>query len=161
MTIAGYLTWFDEVVAPTEPMIRLVEDRFLESKLTERSFTIGQLIAHLPRSLRFNTKVLQAKEDLPTMREILLSNRRHPTSTVEESVDLLNKSILLFKEAVNELDDDQFQKKIISTPQMGNVVVWRFCVFVIEHQIHHMMELHLSLKVLGLPVNTKTLYAGV
>ncbi len=161
MTIVGYLAWFDEVVAPTEPMIRLVEDRFLESKLTERSFTIGQLIAHLPRSLRFNTKVLQAKEGLPTMREILLSNRRHPSSTVEESVDLLKESILLFKAPVNELDDDQFQKKIISTPQMGNVVVWRFCVFVLEHHIHHMMELHLSLKVLGLPVNTKTLYAGV
>jgi hypothetical protein len=72
----------------------------------------------------------------------------------------LQESATEFKNAVGLYSDETFQKKIILTPQIGNVPVWRFCAFVLEHHIHHLMELHLSLKILGVPVDTRSLYAG-
>ena len=160
MTSADYLIWFDEVVAPTEPMIRLVEPGFIDWKPTERSFAIGQLISHIPQALHFNAGVLQEKKGLPSLRGILTANRHQPSATVEESVALLRDGIRVFKEAVRTLEDRQFQTKVISTPQKGDITVCRFCLFVVEHHIHHLMELHLSLKILGFPVDTRSLYTG-
>jgi hypothetical protein len=38
--------------------------------------------------------------------------------------------------------------------------IWRFAVFVAEHHLNHKMELHMYLRLLGVKVNTGTLYAG-
>jgi hypothetical protein len=160
MTISEYLGWFDEVLEPTEPMVRLVEASFLDWRPTERSFSVGQLIAHLPLALRFNAQVLRQEEGLPTIREILVRNRRHPAASVDEALSMLRQGIAEFKGAVEQMTDGEFQTKIISTPQKGSIPVWRFGAFVLEHHIHHLMELHLSLRILGIPVNTRTLYSG-
>ncbi len=160
MTSDQYLVWFDEVVEPTENMMRMVEANFSDWKPTERSFSIGQLIAHLPLALRFNAMVLRQQEGLPTLREILIRNRRHPSATVDEAVSMFQEAMSEFKVSVRAYNNQEFQSKIIATPQKGSVPVWRFCAFVLEHHIHHLMELHLSLKILGIPVDTKTLYSG-
>ena len=161
MNQSEYLGWFDEVIEPTEGMIRRVEDGFADWKLTERSFSIGQLMAHLPLAISFNARVLRQDAPLSSVREILIRNRRHPTASVEEALSMLGGAVGEFKDAVGKFTDAEFQSKIIPTPQKGNVPVWRFCAFVLEHHIHHLMELHLSLKILGIPVDTRSLYTGV
>jgi len=79
---------------------------------------------------------------------------------VEEAVADMRRATARFKEAVNALQENQFQHDELDTPQKGRVPYWRYCTFALEHHIHHLMELHLNLKVLGIAVNTKTLYAG-
>lgn len=159
MTIQQYRSWFDEVLAPTEPMFRLVPPEKLDWKITETSFTLGQLLNHMPRAFWFMAKVIN-KEELPlkSMREIFVSNRRQQSSTPEEAVELLRSSTHSYKQAIAALSEDQFQNGILDTPQKGPVPYWRYAAFSLEHHIHHLMELHLSLKVLGVKVNTGTLY---
>lgn len=161
MTVQEYLVWFDDVVAPTEPMFRLVPAGKLDWKLTPTSFTPGQIMNHIPRSLSYMAKVIR-KEELPfrSMREILVSNRRQESSTVDEAVLLFHSSLRDFTTTVGSLDDDQFQRELVDTPQKGPMLCWRYAAFAIEHHIHHLMELHLVLKALGVKVSTATLYRG-
>jgi uncharacterized damage-inducible protein DinB len=161
MTKAQYLSWFDEVLQPTEPTFRRVPSDKLEFRLTERGFTVGQLLSHIPASLRFFSIVLNNEEPpLKSMREILVANRRQGSATVEEGVRYLTSATHAFKQSVEKLTEDQFQNDLLDTPQKGRVHYWRYCAFAIEHHIHHLMELHLSLKVLGVDVNTQSLYVG-
>ena len=161
MNIQEYFLWFDEVVHPTEPMFRSVPRDKLDWKLTSNSFSLGQLLNHIPRALWFNARVIN-KENLPvnSIREIVLSNRRHPSSTVGEAVGYLHSSVDDFKWAVERLGEERFAKEILNTPQRGKIPAWRFCAFTLEHHIHHVMELHLCLKFLGVDVDTRTLYVG-
>ncbi|HEX9655675.1 MAG TPA: DinB family protein [Bacteroidota bacterium] len=155
------MSWFDEVTGPTEAMFRLVPPDKIDSRATPSSFSLGQLLSHIPRSLSYNTKVLRQEElPLKSLREIFVANRRHSSSTVEEGCSLLGSALDEFRSAVRALDDNRFQTEQISTPQKGEVPRWRFCAFVLEHHIHHLMELHISLKLLGVSVNTGTLYKG-
>lgn len=161
MTKAQFLSWFDEVVGPTESIFHLIPADKLQWKLTETSFTIGQLLRHIPLSLEFFARVMN-NEQVPvrTMKEIMIANRYQESATVEEAVLGLRWAAGKFKEAVNALHEDQFQNDELDTPQKGRTRYWRYCAFALEHHIHHLMELHLNLKVLGIRVNTKTLYAG-
>jgi hypothetical protein len=161
MTTQQYLAWFDEVLAPTEPMFLRVPPDKLDWKLTPGSFTLGQLINHIPRSLWFMAKVINKEEwPLKSMREILVSNRRQQSSPPQEAVELLRSSTSDYRNAVDALTDNQFRNGLVDTPQKGRIPYWRYAAFSLEHHIHHLMELHISLKVLGVKVNTGSLYIG-
>jgi uncharacterized damage-inducible protein DinB len=161
MTKAQYLAWFDEVLQPTEPTFRLVPPDKVDFKLTEKSFTIGQLLSHIPGALSFFAKVMN-QEELPfkSLREIMVANRRHPSANVEEGIHFLELSVASFKRALERLTEEQFQTAELDTPQKGRVAYWRYCAFALEHHIHHLMELHICLRSLGVEVNTKSLYYG-
>ena len=161
MTKAQYLSWFDEVVGPTESIFRLVPPDKLDWKLTEESFTLGQLLRHMPGALFFFAKVINNEEwPAKSLREVMVANRTHPSTTVEEAIAKLGSSTIAFKGAIDALSEEQFQNEMVDTPQKGRVGYWRYCAFALEHHIHHVMEMHLNLKLLGVKVNTKTLYTG-
>jgi uncharacterized damage-inducible protein DinB len=161
MTKVEYLAWFTEVLQPTEPTFRLIPHDKVDFKLTERSFSLGQLLGHIPGSLAFFAKVVN-NEELPfkSMREIMVANRRQPSVGVDEGIRFLQSSVSTFENAVGRLSDDQFQSALLDTPQKGRVSYWRYCAFALEHHIHHLMEMHVCLRVLGVDVNTKSLYVG-
>ena len=161
MTKAEYLSWFDQVMAPTEPLFRRVPADKLEYKLTETSFSIGQLLRHIPGSLSYMANVINREAvEWKSLRAVLLANRKHGSATVDEAIDLLTKNKALLKASIDNLTEENFQRGTLDTPQLGRVPHWRYGAFVIEHHIHHLMELHLTLKSLGVGVNTKTLYVG-
>ena len=142
-------------------MFRRVPSEKLDFRLTPTSFSLGQLLGHIPASISFMAKVI-GHEELPlnSMREILVSNRRQPSASVEGAVAELQKATHAFKRAVENLSEEQFQNELIETPQLGSVLYWRCCAFALEHHIHHCMELHICLKMLTGGVNTRTLYFG-
>ena len=162
MTIEQYLSWFDDVLRTTEDMYHRVPTDKLNWKPTETSFTLGQLIEHMARAIRFNTRVI-ASEDLPlnSMREILIANRRSPAATPEEATKHLQEYSSIFRQAVRSLGSEKFEHGVVHTPQRGEMPVWRFAIFVLEHHLHHKMELHMYLRLLGVDVNTRTLYGGM
>jgi uncharacterized damage-inducible protein DinB len=160
MTIQEYLSWFDDVLETTASMYRLVPPDKLDWKPTEKSFSLGQLIEHIAKALWFNSKVIASKEwPLKSLREIFVSNRRQTSATPDEALRHLDEYSSGFKRAVRDLGDERFQHGNVNTPQWGTLPIWRFAVFVLEHHINHKMELHMYLKILGMKVNTGTLYA--
>lgn len=161
MTKAQYLSWFDEVLKPTEPVFRRVPSDKLDFKLTERSFSVRQQLGHITGAFAYMAKVIN-REELPykSVREILVANKHQPSTTVEVGVESLKRTTTLFKQAVEKLTEEQFQNELIETPQLGSALYWRYCAFALEHHIHHLMELHICLKMLTGDANTKTLYFG-
>ena len=159
MTRQQYLSWFDEVTGPTVSIMGLVPPDKLGWRLAENSFSLGQLMDHMGKALLFNAKVL-AREELPakSVREILVLNRRTPEATVEQAVTQFENGKRRIHEVINAMGEETFQSGEIDSPQRGRTEVWRFAAFVLEHHIHHLMELHVGLKLLGVNVNTKTLY---
>ena len=160
MKVAEYLSWFEDVVGPTERIFRSVPPEKIDWKLTETSFSMGQILSHIPRAISFMTKVLNHDElPLKSLREIMLSNRRQPSATVDEALADLSAATARFKAVVRGIPDEMFAVGMLDTPQLGKVQYWRYAAFVLEHHIHHLMELHLCLKALGVKVNTGTLYS--
>jgi hypothetical protein len=101
-------------------------------------------------------------DELPvtSMREVFVANRRQPSAGVDEAVGLFEQASASYRSAMEGLGEQEFREGMLDTPQLGRIPVWRFGLFVMEHHIHHLMELHLSLKVLGAKVHTGTLYKG-
>lgn len=159
MTIHEYFSWFDDSIRTTEAMYHLVPADKLDWKPTDLSFTLGQLLEHMPKALWFNSRVIASEEwPLKSIREILVSNRRHPTATVEDALAHLVEWSTGFKQAIKNLGEERFQHDDVNTPQWGTLPIWRFAIFVLEHHLNHKMELHMYLRLLGAKVNTATLY---
>lgn len=160
VTIQHYLAWFDDAMQATKNLYALVPSEKLEWKPTERSFSLGQLIEHIPRSLWFNGKVI-ASENVPlkSLREILVANRRQQSAKVDEASLHLAECSEGFRRTIRNLGEERFQHADVSTPQWGILPIWRFAIFVLEHHLNHKMELHMYLRLLGVNVDTLTLYS--
>ena len=160
MTVQNYLSYFDEMVAPTEALFRLVPDDKLQWKPTERSFTASQLMTHMAEALGvYAGGVSEGRWGFASMREIFVRNRRQPELSIEEAVELYRKNLALYKERVGRLTDGEFDHGEIDSPQLGRVPRWRAAMLAVEHHLNHKAELFMYLKFLGVPVNTGTLYA--
>ena len=161
MTTGEFLFWFDDVIRTTQSMYRLVPPDKLDWKPTEHSFTLGQLIEHMALALRFNGNVIASEEwPLKSLREILVANRRQGSVPVDEALKHLAESGSAFKRTIERLGDEKFQSGYVNTPQRGTLPIWRFAIFVLEHHLNHKMELHLYLRLIGVKVNTGTLYSA-
>ena len=160
MTVQEYLAWFDDTIQATKSLYAFVPSDKLDWRPTENSFSLGQLIEHIPRALWFNAKVI-ASEDVPlkSLREILVANRRQPGATVDEAVQHLVDYSSRFRQILMNLGEEKFKRSTVNTPQWGALPVWRFAIFTLEHHLNHKMELHMDLRLLGVKVNTLTLYS--
>lgn len=159
MTLQNYLTYFDEMMQPTVPLFRLVPPDKIDWKPTENSFTIGQLMAHIAIALEVYARGLTSGNwGLKSMREIFVRNRHTPSLGVEEAVTLLQKSYEEFQRQVGNLNEEEFSNGEIDSPQLGRVPRWRLAMLAAEHLVNHRAELFMYLKILGVKVNTGTLY---
>lgn len=161
MTVVDYLTYFDEMMKPTVPMFSLVPNDKIDWKPNENSFTVGQLMAHMAISLQFYARGLMAGDwGVKSMREIFVHNRHTPILQVAEAIQMLENNYNKFREQVRRLCDDEFNNGLVDSPQLGRVPRWRLAMLAVEHFVNHRAELFMYLKLLGVKVNTGTLYKG-
>lgn len=159
MTLQDYLSYFDDVVRPTEQLLRLIPPDKLDWKPTDNAFTLGQQIAHLSGALGVYAHGI-AKGDwgFKSMRERFVLNRRTPSMTTEEAIQLLNENHVKFRRVVGALSQEEFDKGEIDSPQLGRVPRWRLAMLAVEHHINHKAEIFMYLKLMGIAVNTGNLY---
>jgi len=161
MTVQNYLSYCDDVVLPTEHLFRLIPADKLEWKPTERSFTLGQQIAHIAGAIGvYGHGIANGDWGFKSMRERFVLNRHTPSMNVEEAIRLLNENYGEFRRVVGALSEVEFDKEEIDSPQLGRVPRWRIAMLAVEHHINHKAELFMSLKQLGIAVNTGNLYKG-
>jgi uncharacterized damage-inducible protein DinB len=159
MTLQNYLSYFDDVVRPTEQMFRLIPPDKLEWKPTDKSFTLGQQIAHLSGALGVYAHGIASGDwGFKSMRERFVQNRHTPTMPVEDAIRLLNENHAEFRRVVGALSEEEFSTGEVDTPQLGRTPRWRVAMLAIEHHINHKAELFMSLKFMGVAVNTRNLY---
>lgn len=159
MTLQDYLSFFDDVVRPTEQLFRLIPPDKLDWKPTGNSFTLGQQIGHLAGALGvYAHGIVNGEWGFKSMRERFVLNRHTPSMSVEEAIHLLNENHLEFRRVVGALSEEEFNKGEIDSPQLGRVPRWRLAMLAVEHHINHKAEVFMCLKQLGVPVNTGNLY---
>lgn len=162
MTLQNYLSYIDYMVQTTDHLFRQIPADKIDWKPTESSFTIGQQLAHLVGALEVYAKGMTSGEwGFQTIRERFLQNRRTPSVSVDEAINLLHENHKKFKSIVGALREEEFQGGEIDTPQLGyKAPRWRIGMLAIEHHLNHKTELFMYLKMMGVKVNSAHLYRG-
>lgn len=161
MTVRDYLSYFDDMIRPTEPLFRMVPPDKLDWKPSENAFSAAQLMAHMAGALGMYARGISVGDwGFKSMREIFLFNRRTPSATIEAAVNALNEHYAEFRMRVGALSQDDFDRGEIDTPQLGRVPRWRAAMLAVEHHVNHKAELFMYLKFMGVKVNSGHLYVG-
>lgn len=161
MTVHQFQDYARTVLAPTEPMFRLVPETKTDWKPTESSFTAGQLMYHIADALHFNADGIgKNKWAVPSMRHVFLANRKTPGSSVADAVQYYRATSAEFLQVFNAMEDDEFQQGEVDSVQIGRAQKWRVALFALEHHCNHKAELFMYLKLMGVAVSTKNLYIG-
>ncbi len=162
MTVQQYLQSFGGLIKPTETLFRLVPHNHLDWKPTERSFTLGQQMAHLTLALEvYGRGITTGEWGVSSMRELFLMNRYTPPMNTEQAIRALYEKYGIFRQLLGSLTEDDFALGEVDTPQFGaRVRRWRVAMLAYEHHVTHKAGLFMCLKMLGIDVNTGHLYRG-
>ena len=157
-----YLAFFDEMMTSTESLFRMVPPDTLAWKPTEKSFTVGQMIAHIAEALDvYSNGLTKAAWGFSSMRERFVKNRHQMSLTVEEALALLRTNAGEFRKRIESMSATDLAEGEVFSPQYdGPAPRWRIAMLALEHHLNHKAELFMYLKLLGVQVNTKHLYRG-
>ncbi|MGE5340765.1 MAG: DinB family protein [Candidatus Omnitrophota bacterium] len=161
MNKKDFIEMMHSVQAPLKGMIEMVPDDKLDWAPAKGFMNIAQLLQHLSDNWSFLKMIAENKSGDVDMKAIEESMKLEnlPSCTKAEALKAieadLNNAISYIETNIN--DDDFFSKEITS-PWGFKGEVWKAILMLREHQVNHKMQLHLYLKMLGLPVHTGTLY---
>jgi hypothetical protein len=146
---------------PAESLLRMAPADKLEWKPGPTFMSLGQLICHLSGGVGSDLRVLVAGT-WPAPQEIEegMKLENMPTCGVEEALRKLEQDKTTLREVLAGVTEEDFANKIVSVPWGWKSKMERMALDFREHFINHKMQLFTYLKLLGLPVNTGTLYFG-
>jgi len=169
MDIKGFISYMDKLRRPTETLMKMAPPDRLDWKPAEGNFlTLEQVLDHLTTGLEgvrcFITGdwgvELTPEGELPPEMEVLPPAEKFPSCDPETALKKLDESYKIAKEALGRLSEEDFRSKIVKAPWGEEGPMWAMLLSLLEHQINHKYQLFFYLKMLGLPVNTITLYMG-
>lgn len=146
--------------APLKAMVEMIPDDKLDWAPVDGFMNMGQVIKHLSenwciiRMMITNDWPFDEKqmEDMMKLENMPSCSKSEALSAMEKD---LNESIAYVE---NEITDDDFFGKQVTAPWGFSGAIWQAVLMAQEHQANHKMQLHIYLKLLGLPVHTGTLY---
>jgi hypothetical protein len=162
MTKDEYYQWVMEVYQPAEAMIRLVPRDKLNWRPRENFFSFGQVVCHLSEGLGRELECLLSGKWPYTPEQMgeMMKLENCPSCSPEEALEKLNKDKKALRDVLAGLTEQEFSSKVVTTPWgwqgKCELISYRF----LEHFLNHKMQLFTYLKLIGLPVNTMTLYSG-
>ena len=139
---------------PVENMLKMVPTDKLDWKPAEGFMSFGELIAHISDGISGELKML-VTGNWPEHQVIPL-----PTCTVAEGLAKLENDKAALRELIAGISEEDFANRETTTPWGANGTFEKMGFYFKEHFTNHKMQLFTYLKLLGLPVNTMTLYAG-
>jgi uncharacterized damage-inducible protein DinB len=161
MDKAGFLSFFKGIHRPSAKLISLAPaDKLGWRPADVNMMTLGQLLRHLadcPRHL-----ATAARNAFPAAAEFARANDEAlaKTAAPAEAGQILEANHAEAVKAIESLSEADFQKQEIAVPWGPPSPMHQALLAMAMHQSNHKMQLFLYLKILGLPVNTMTLYAG-
>jgi hypothetical protein len=79
---------------------------------------------------------------------------------VQAALERIRKDGSGLREVIDGLSEKEFTEKVVATPWGWSGKLEKMLILFREHFTNHKMQLFTYLKLLGLPVNTETLYGG-
>jgi len=150
-----------EAYRPAAKLVSMVPADKLSWKPGPTFMNLGQVICHLSLGLGGGMELLLSGKWPPMEQmeaEMKLENL--PSCTVQEALEKLEKDKGALRAALEGISEGDFANRIVSVPWGMKGKIERMAVSFLEHFTNHKMQLFTYLKLLGLPVNTDTLYFG-
>jgi hypothetical protein len=151
-----------EAYKPAEALIRMVPADKLEWRPAPGFMSLGQLVCHLTEPLGDGIRCLITNHwsFTPEEMEEGMKLENIPACNVEKALERLETDKTILREVLSSLSEEEFEQKPVSTPWGWKGKLEVMAILFREHFTNHKMQLFLYLKLLGLPVNTATLYGG-
>jgi hypothetical protein len=149
-----------EAYKPAETLIRMVPEDKLEWRPAPGFMSIGQLIDHLTEPFGEGLRCLITNQwpFTPEQMEEGMKLENIPSCSVQKALEKLEKDKAALREVLDSLTEEEFAGKAVSAPWGWKGKLEIMAVLFREHFTNHKMQLFTYLKLLGLPVNTATLY---
>lgn len=146
---------------PAETMLKMIPPDKLEWKPAPNFMSIGQLICHMSDGIGTELRMaidnswpkIEGAGGPPGL-------DKFPSCNAIEALAKLEKDKTTLKEILAGVTEEEFATRIISVPWGWKSNMERMVLDFREHFVNHKMQLFTYLKLLGLPVNTQTLYFG-
>lgn len=160
MTKNDFYELMMEAYKPAETLIRMAPADKLDWAPGARFMNLGQLICHVTEPVGEGVRCLITNEwpFTPEQMEEGMKQENLPSCGVAEALKRLEKDKSGLREVLDSLSEQDFSQKIVSTPWGWKGKLETMAVLFREHFTNHKMQLFTYLKLLGLPVNTQTLY---
>jgi len=161
MEKAEFLSFYRGIHRPSAKLIGLAPEDSLSWRPAEANMmNLGQLLRHLadcPRHL-----ATAARNTFPPPAEFARANEAGLLNTAKpaEAGRLLEANYAEAVKAIEGLSEDEFRQKQVAVPWGPPAPAHGALLAMAMHQSNHKMQLFLYLKILGLEVNTMSLYAG-
>jgi hypothetical protein len=148
-----------ESVRPGEKLIGMAPADKLGWKPGPTFMSLGQVVCHLSDGLGggFET-LLSGKWPSPEEMEAGMKLENMPSCGVQEALDKLEKDKKILRAALDGISEADFTNRVVSVPWGWKAKLEIMGLSFLGHFNNHKMQLFTYLKLLGLPVNTETLY---
>ncbi len=149
--------------APLEKMLEMVPDTKLSWAPAAGFMTFGQLIKHvgenwcLVEMMVKNQFPPSSPEEMAEAMKVETIRSCSKHEAIQAARADLTKAVSFLEHEVTEED---LIGKVVSAPWGFSGEIWKAILMAQEHFLNHKMQLHLYLKLCGVPVNTGTLYGG-
>ncbi len=162
MTKNEYYQCLMEAYRPAEAMIQIVPRDKLDWRPRENFMSFGQLVSHLGDGLGGPLRNLISGKWPFTMEQFeeMTKLENCPSCSPEEALEKIKKDKQALKEVLAGISEQEFSSKMVSTPWGWQGKCELISIRFLEHFLNHKMQLFTYLKLIGLPVNTMTLYSG-
>ena len=144
---------------PAEKLIGMVPADKLDWQPGPTFMSTGQVLCHLSEGVGGGLEMLLTGT-WPSMKEMEegMKLENLPSCRPQDALDKLEKDKKTLRQVLDGLSEDDFTNKVVSVPWGWNGKLERMAIGFLEHFTNHKMQLFTYLKLLGLPVNTETLY---
>jgi hypothetical protein len=144
---------------PAEKLIAMVPVDKLNWQPGPTFMSLGQVICHLSDGLGGGLEMMLSGQ-WPSMEEMEegMKLENLPSCSPQEALDKLEKDKKILRRVLDGMSEEDFTNKVVSVPWGWKAKMERMAIGFLEHFTNHKMQLFIYLKLLGLPVNTQTLY---
>ena len=148
-------------IQPAEKLIGMVPADKLGWKPGPTFMSIGQVVCHLSDGMGGGLEMLLSGK-WPSMEEMDAGMKLEnmPSCGVQEALGKLEKDKAVLRATLDGISEDDFTNRVVSVPWGWKAKFEITSVAFLGHFNNHKMQLFTYLKLLGLPVNTESLYGA-
>jgi len=148
-------------IQPAEKLIGMVPADKLDWKPGPTFMSTGQVLCHLSDGVGGGLEALVSGK-WPPMEEMEVGMKLEnmPSCGVHEALSKLEKDKTILRATLDGMSEDDFTNRVVSVPWGWKAKTEIMSVAFLGHFNNHKMQLFTYLKLLGLPVNTESLYGA-
>lgn len=163
MDTKGLAQYAEQVYKATAGLIGQVPEDKLDWRPQDANnwLSLGQLLAHLGDSTGAPMQgfITGKWPEMPEAEMIPPAEKMPTVASVADALERIEADRQLTVRLLEELPEGEFRNRTVTAPWNPTPTpLWIQLLLMVEHQINHKAMLFIYLKLLGIPVNTMSLY---